>query len=141
MGDPGSAVSRLGLMAQVYGNNGGTDQANYIVYKAGPGGVDLGHADPTFNTAGALSSALGASGYVVDKFDFLHGNATNYRGYDPSQPEGLPSTHIPVPPGAGPLVAGHVDARYPYEDVSGLVEHTGSVLHSFVNWLEGVPQQ
>jgi RHS repeat-associated protein len=96
--------------------------------------------------SGQVMAALEAagSGYQrnagFDAFDLFHREANgkfevNYRGYLPDDPEGLPSTHIPVPVSPGQGVSFHVDTRYPYEDAVGFAEHTGSVVKTIVNTL------
>jgi len=74
-------------------------------------------------------------------FDPFHPKRTNFLGYDPDQPQGLAATHIPVPgsvlidPKTGqPInVDFHVDQRYPFEDVTGFVNHVGSIGHTLFN--------
>jgi hypothetical protein len=73
-------------------------------------------------------------------FDPFHVGRTNFMGYDPNQPQGLPSTHLPVPPslligpdGQPANVDFHVDQRYPFEDVTGFVNHVGSIGHTLFN--------
>jgi hypothetical protein len=94
----------------------------------------------------ALRSSLSVvgGGYVKDRgfdpIDFFHRGSTNFRGYDPSQPEGLASTHVPIPgklrfdPYGNPLdVPFHVDQRYPYEDLVGFGEHAGDVIMTILD--------
>ena len=59
----------------------------------------------------------------------------NFRGYLPDDAEGLPSTHVPVPVPGGQGVEIHVDNRYPYKDVAGFAEHTGSVVKTIIQTL------
>jgi len=68
----------------------------------------------------------------LDAVNFFHKGAINFRGYDPDQAEGLPSLHVPVPRNgsADEILKLHVDARYAYEDLLGLGNHTASVIKS-----------
>jgi RHS repeat-associated protein len=101
------------------------------------------------NTASGLQALQFAvtspgSGFLKNpgtySFDPFHPGRTNFMGYDPNQPQGLPSTHLPVPPslligpnGQPTNVDFHVDARYPFEDVTGFVNHVGSIGHTLFN--------
>jgi RHS repeat-associated protein len=101
------------------------------------------------NTVSGLQSLQFAvtspgSGFLKDpgtySFDPFHPGRTNFMGYDPDQPQGLPSTHLPVPPslifgpnGQPTNVDFHVDQRYPFEDVTGFANHVGSIGHTLFN--------
>jgi hypothetical protein len=63
--------------------------------------------------------------------------ATNFHGYAESDPEGLPSTHVPLVIAPNATVPWHIDRRYAWEDVTGFGEHTGSAIHTLFNDLSG----
>jgi RHS repeat-associated protein len=98
-----------------------------------------------FGSSEAMKALSGSSEYQknpgLDALDFFHkdnsGFQVNFRGYQSPDQQGLPSTHIPVSSLPGQLQTFHVDARYPYEDFTGLVDHTGSMLHTLWNSIAG----
>ena len=80
----------------------------------------------------------------LDLIDLWHWGDSSFRGYDPAQPEGLPSTHVTVPHHLklnryltydAPV---HVDAGFPYEDVVGMAAHLGSMARSIWNSIRGL---
>jgi hypothetical protein len=94
------------------------------------------------NPSAAVSSSLSfdlrnkGSGFVLnpglDRIDPWHRGQLNFRGFTTGQPLGLPSTHVTpdISPQDDSWVEFHVDARYPYEDPSGFIEHAGSAVES-----------
>jgi hypothetical protein len=120
-----------GLMATATGNCGGTCPVSGFISENGN----------RFESTQVMSAMTAASGYQrdpgLDFMDFFHKDSNgkldvNFRGYLPSDPEGLPSTHIEVPTSPNQAVGFHVDSRYPYEDVVGAVAHTGSVIKTIL---------
>jgi RHS repeat-associated protein len=132
------ATSFGGFEAIVSGNCLGTCLASGTLYIQGESG-------PSFRISRQVFTALnGAGGWTKNPFwealgfDFFHPGKVNFHGYSPAEPEGLPSTHIPVSKVPGAEVRWHVDQHYPYEDLFGFGQHFGSAVHSmFVRLLRG----
>jgi hypothetical protein len=123
------------LIFTVNGNCNGTCQASGLVNGTNTGsGLQALQFAVTSPGSGFLKNP---GTYAFDPF---HAGRTNFMGYDPNQPQGLPSTHLPVPPslligrnGQPTNVDFHIDERYPFEDVTGFVNHVGSIGHTLFN--------
>lgn len=120
-----------GYNADITGNCGGTCVAS-------------GDIRSTAANAGNITQALfrvldtTSSGYVknagTDAWNFFHPGATNFRGHADNDPQGIPSTHIPIDPKASlPNNEWHVDRTYPYDGAGDWLEHAGCASHTICN--------
>lgn len=120
-----------GYNADITGNCGGTCVAS-------------GEIRSTTPNAGNITQALfkvldtTSSGYVknagTDAINFFHPGATNFRGHADGDPQGIPSTHIPIDPKASlPNNEWHVDRTYPYDGAGDWLEHAGCATSTICN--------
>jgi RHS repeat-associated protein len=120
-----------GYNADITGNCGGTCVAS-------------GEIRSTTPNAGNITQALfkvldtTSSGYVknagTDAINFFHPGATNFRGHADGDPQGIPSTHIPIDPKASlPNNEWHVDRTYPYDGAGDWFEHAGCATSTICN--------
>ena len=123
-----------GFSARVTGNCNGTCVASGQLLS-----TDL--TSPANLSFGVFNALNGAAGWTKnpgwEAMDFFHPGATNFHGYAETDPEGLPSTHVPVVVAPNATVPWHIDQRYPWEDVVGFGQHTGSVFHTLFNDVTG----